>query len=264
MGVLGDKYVALSVGPQTHPLDARLACQTLEDGDPIYTERTIDIVDYTKRVTEILNSTASIGSKVDSMLGENQEAATASLSESFAHLEDMLRAAKEGEGLLHTLIYDETVSRRVDNILANLEVASSGLADASHQIQRGDGIANELIYGDNGDELASELHTLASALSAITSDIRNEESVIHTLIYDSTKTQIIEDLTVTAASLRSAAQALDDGDGTMALLLRDPVLYEDLRALVGGAQRNKLLRTYIRRSLEQSNAEDSAPWEPAE
>jgi len=32
--------------------------------------------------------------------------------------------------------------------------------------------------------------------------------------------------------------------------------------LVGGAQRNKLLRNYIRRTIEKAEEEDAASWSP--
>jgi phospholipid/cholesterol/gamma-HCH transport system substrate-binding protein len=152
--------------------------------------------------------------------------------------------------------------KRVDNILANLEVASGGLADVSRELKTGDGIATELIYGENGEELAVELRQLATALSALTEDIKNEESLIHTLIYDQEKAAILDDLAATAASLRTTSEMLESGEGTLGLMARDPALYEELRALVGGAQRNKLLRAYIRHTISKSEEDNAGAFSP--
>lgn len=270
MGVLGDKYVALTMGPTNdtgnrsaqHPSGA--PCPVIADGAWINTEQSVDIVDYTKKVTEILDSTASIGSKVDLLLGENQEAAQANLSTSFAHLEDMLANVRQGDGLLHALIYDDRMPRRVDAILANLEQTSTGLADVTREIRQGDGIANELIYGENGEELASKLGDLAAAITALTEDIRNEESLIHTLIYDEEKAQIVADLAETAASMRRMSEMIENGEGTVGMMTRDPALYEDMRALVRGAHRNQLLRAYIRQTVQRGEVEDAEAWQPVE
>ena len=270
VGVLGDKYVALSMGPtndagrKTDAAPAGVPCPELEDGDWIDTDKSVDIIEYTKKVTEILNSTASIGEKVDLLLGDSQEAAQASLAESFAHLEDMLHNAKDGDGLLHALIYDEKMPRRVNNILASLESSSAGLADVTREIRQGDGIANELIYGENGEELAQELQDLAGALATLTDDIQNEESLIHTLIYDEDKATIVDDLKITAASLRRTSELIEAGEGTLGMMARDPALYEDMRALVRGAHRNKLLRAYIRQTVQRGEEEDAAAWQPAD
>ena len=197
-------------------------------------------------------------------LGDDQALAQASLAESFTHLEEILHAAKHGNGLLNALIFDEQMPRRVDNILANLEVASDGLADVSREIKTGDGIATELIYGENGEELAEELRQLAIAMGSLTEDIRNEESLLHTLIYDQEKAAIVDDLAATAASLRTASALLESGEGTLGLLARDPALYEELRVLIGGAQRNKLLRAYIRQTVAKSEEQQASAFTPAE
>ena len=269
MGVLGDKYVGLSMGPLHDPRQKTPAqpegvpCDVLEDGDWIETEEALDVVAYTGKVTEILESVNSIGRKVDLMLGEDQEAAQASLSQSLTHLEGMLREAKEGSGLLHALVYDDRMPKRVDNILANLEGASGGLADVAREIKEGDGIANELVYGENGEELAEELRSLAGALARLTRDIQNEESLINALIYDPDKKQILDDLKLASARLETMSAMLVEGDGTLALLARDPALYEDMRSLVRGAQRNKLLRAYIRQTVSQGERDNASAWEPA-
>ncbi len=268
MGVLGDKYVALTMGPThdpnrkstTHPQGP--PCAHLDDGAIIRTEEALDFLEYTQRVTEILNSTSSIGQKVDLLLGDDQAMSQASLAESFTHLKDILQAAQQGDGLLNALIYNKQMPKRVDNILANLEVASGGLADVSRELKTGDGIATELIYGENGEELAVELRQLATALSALTEDIKNEESLIHTLIYDQEKAAILDDLAATAASLRTTSEMLESGEGTLGLMARDPALYEELRALVGGAQRNKLLRAYIRHTISKSEEDNAGAFSP--
>lgn len=270
VGVLGDKYVALTMGPtndagnKTAQFPAGVPCPVLSDGDWIDTEKSVDIVEYTKKVTEILNSTASIGTKVDLLLGDNQEAAQANLAASFGHLEDMLNEAREGSGLLHALIYDEAMPRRVNGILANLESGSAGLSDIAREVRQGDGIANELIYGQDGEKLAQELRDLTVALSTLAEDIQNEESLIHTLIYDEDKTTIVADLKETAASLRRTSALIESGEGTIGMLTRDPALYEDMRSLVRGAQRNKLLRAYIRQTVQRGEEADADAWQPAD
>ena len=62
--------------------------------------------------------------------------------------------------------------------------------------------------------------------------------------------------------MRRTSAALENGGGTLGLLAHDPALYEDLRALVGGAQRNKLLRSYIRRTIEEGERTNADGWTP--
>jgi phospholipid/cholesterol/gamma-HCH transport system substrate-binding protein len=256
VGVLGDKYVSLSMGDPKKDV--------LADGEWINARASLDVLEYMKKATDILNSTSSIAHKVDRMLGEDSEASKASLARSFSHLESLLQATKEGDGLLHALVYDPSMTTKVQATLGNLQVMSSDLRDATGAVRHGDGMAHELIYGEDGKRLAKDLADLSEALSALARDIRNEESVVHSLIYDKDKAQMVADLAAAAESLKRTSESIEKGDGTVGLMVRDPALYEDLRALVGGAQRNKLLRAYIRRTVEEGEQSNSSPWQPPE
>ncbi len=256
VGVLGDKIVSISMGAPEVDM--------LVDGALIQTEDPLDLLANMQKMSGILDKTHSIGSKVDLMLGDEQEAAKASLARSFEHLEALLHEAQHGEGLVHALVYDKAMARSVQTTIQNLEVMSADLRTTTRAVRHGDGIAHELIYGDDGKKLAKELSVLAGALTQLTADIKNEDSLIHSLVYDPSKKAMVDDLAVTAGELRSLSEAMNRGDGTLGLLANDPALYEDIRALVGGAQRNKLLRAYIRKTVEQGEATNASPWEPVE
>ena len=253
IGVLGDKYVSINTGDPD--------CRQLELEDWIDTIEALDIISYTKKVTGILNNTDDISYKVNAILGSKADVEATSLASSLQDLKDITNEIKTGNGLLHALVYDEKLTKKIDSTLTNLEKSSKDIESAISEIKTGDGLAHELIYGNDGEKLAKDLQNVSIALNGLINDIRNEDSLIHTLVYDETRIQIVDDLAVTASALKETSQKITDGDGTMALLLRDPVLYEDLRALVGGAQRNKLLRSYIRKTVEQNELEKSKSWE---
>ena len=92
--------------------------------------------------------------------------------------------------------------------------------------------------------------------------MQNEGSLVHALIYDESKVEILDNLAVASTQLRQTSEAVNSGQGTIGMLTRDPALYEDLRSLVGGAQRNKLLRSYIRKTVERGEEGLASPWEP--
>ena len=75
---------------------------------------------------------------------------------------------------------------------------------------------------------------------------------------------MIDDLADTVSSLRRTSESIEQGEGTLGLLAHDPALYEDLRALVGGAQRNKLLRSYIRKTIQKGEEVNAGAWAPVE
>jgi phospholipid/cholesterol/gamma-HCH transport system substrate-binding protein len=255
VGVIGDKYVSITMGDPNSP--------QLEDEDWIETEEALDFLEYSKKVTQILESTSKIAHKVNLMLGDDQEAAKASLSRSFQHLESILGAAENGDGLMHALVYDKGMTTKVQGTLTNLEGMSADLRATTTEIRTGDGIAHQLVYGDEGKKLATDLSAVAEAMAALATDIRDKDSVVHSLVYDPEKAKMVDDLAATAAALKQTSEAINSGEGSIGLLAKDPALYEDLRALVGGAQRNKLLRAYIRQTVKKGEETNASPWEPA-
>ena len=256
IGVLGDKYVSLNTGS--------IDCVQLEQDEWIKTVEALDIISYTKKVTGILNNTDNISYKVNEILGTKSEVEAASLASSLQDLKEITNEIKTGNGLIHALIYDEKITKKIDSTLSNLERSSLDIQSAITEIKSGDGLAHELIYGNDGEKLAKDLQAVSRALNGLLNDVRNQDSLIHSLLYDESKKEILDDLAVTAEALKQTSQDINNGDGTMAMLLRDPALYEDLRSLVGGAQRNKLLRSYIRKTVEQNEVEKAQEWKEEE
>lgn len=54
------------------------------------------------------------------------------------------------------------------------------------------------------------------------------------------------------ARLDSILEKIDDGRGTLGAFLNDPSLYDDTKALVGEANRNRVLRNLVRKSIQDA------------
>lgn len=57
----------------------------------------------------------------------------------------------------------------------------------------------------------------------------------------------------TSESLSSISKQIEKGPGTMHSLIYDQTLHEDIRSLMGGANRNKVLKYFIRESIKKDN-----------
>ena len=123
---------------------------------------------------------------------------------------------------------------------------------------------HELIYGQEGARLASDLRGVSKAMTALLSHIENEESMLNSLIYDPESKQIVTNIKEASGQLVRISNELENGAGSAALFLRDPVLYEEIRTLVGGAQRNKLLRAYIRKAIEEAETQSADSFDTEE
>ncbi|MCB9796696.1 MAG: MCE family protein [Alphaproteobacteria bacterium] len=266
-GMLGDKYVSLTMGlPVSTMRDetgevSEVANAPLTDGQWLQVQEMVQLVEYQKQANEVLADIQDISRKLNLAMGDDQEATKASLASVVSSIDALLLEAKEGDGLIHALVYDKALSRQLSRTVGNLEATSTELAQVTTEIRTGEGLAHELIYGDQGEQLATQLGELAVALDALVSDIKSEDSLIHALVYEPERASMVEDLHATASSLRTIAASIENGEGTAGLLANDPALYEDLRALVSGAQRNKLLRAYIRKTVSEAEAEQSEAWD---
>lgn len=252
IGLLGDMYVSITVGSPDKPL--------IPDGGNIEGVAPLDITSYADRATDIVSSAASISKKVDLMLGSDEAASRAEIAKSLENIGLLLQEARDGKGVLHTLLYDREAARSVEGILANVDGITADVHDMTTRVRTGDGIASALIYGKDGKKLSAQLGEAAAAVDELLADIKTQDSLVHALLYDPSRAGMVADLHAAATSIKQIVAHVEEGEGTVGLLIRDPQLYEDTRALLGGAQRNALLRAYIRSTIAKQREENAGTW----
>ena len=114
-----------------------------------------------------------------------------------------------------------------------------------------------------GDELMSSVSSIAASvdrlLKTFESGNRSEiffQSLAHSAKnFSSASDKLNEELDGIAIkkTTRSLAMILDkinSGTGTLGALVNDPSLYEDTRSLIGGANRSKIVRNLVRKTIE--------------
>lgn len=203
IGLLGDRYVEVSLGtPDRPPLDPGAEIRTV---DPVNMSAVID------KGAGALDSVASLAANLNDVVEEFERAAGGrGLAKSIEAVAGIVAEIQEGEGLLHSLIYDEYEGGGVGSIDRSL-----------------------------------------ATLESILDEIAEGEGVLHSLIYDElTEQDVVLEALEAGSRLNSILAKIDRGEGTVGLLLNDPTLYEDLKQLVGGAQRSAVVRTLIRMSTD--------------
>jgi len=100
---------------------------------------------------------------------------------------------------------------------------------------------------DKGNRLDAIMLNLSNASAGLASVTNSLES---------------KNLNKTTRNLADIMEKVNNGVGTLGALVNDPRLYEDARALVGGANRNRIIRNLVRKSAkdgaEKTNAEDES------
>lgn len=198
VGLLGDQMVEISMGTE--------AARPLRDGEEIRTLSPFDLNVMVSRGSEALASITSLARNLDAVVGDFRSGlGERRVADTFDSVADMVRAVRDGDGMLHQLIYEPYEG----DALRNLEGSLRSLDSILREVERGHGILHALIYED-----PSEQHVVREALEA-------------------------------GARLNSILGKVDRGEGTLGLLLNDPTLYEELKILVGGANRSTLVRSLV-------------------
>lgn len=185
--------------------------QVLDDGGTLPAQTPLDLADVMTTGATALDNVAKLAGNLNQVVEDFSVTMGARrIGESAQAFSDIVKEIQEGDGLLHSLVYDRYAGSGVESIEASLAT----LDDILRQIRHGDGI-------------------------------------LHTLIYESpTEQDVVMEALEAGARLNSILAKVDRGEGTIGLLLNDPTLYEDMKLLVGGAQRSLLVRSLIRLSTE--------------
>jgi phospholipid/cholesterol/gamma-HCH transport system substrate-binding protein len=122
----------------------------------------------------------------------------------------------------------------------------AALADIVAEIQEGDGALHSLVYERyEGGALASFEDSLAS-LSNILREVEQGQGVLHSLVYEEqTDEGLLIHMLEAGGHLNAILAKIERGEGTLGLMLNDPTLYEELKVLVGGANRSTVIRSLI-------------------
>ncbi len=112
-------------------------------------------------------------------------------------------------------------------------------------------VVKKLEEGGFAESLSNVLASLNESVHAF----QKGDGLLYSLMYDPGGKQLLEHLVKTTESLDEIAGKIAGGEGTIGALIADPTLYENLKRLLGGAERSFILRRLIRKSIEMGKDE---------
>ena len=121
-----------------------------------------------------------------------------------------------------------------------------------------------------GDQLLNSLNSLASSLDVV---MRSFAANNRSETFFENLAQISKNMSSASAKLNTELEGarlrkvsahlagilekIDNGTGTLGALVNDPGLYYDTRALLGGANRNRIIRNLVRKTVKDSIEADN-------
>jgi phospholipid/cholesterol/gamma-HCH transport system substrate-binding protein len=132
------------------------------------------------------------------------------------------------------------------------------------------------IQAEMGKDLSSMLADGGNAVQLLKENLANLKVITGSMAEKNRMSNILKDLEVTTAALKDVTQSLKaanvgqelgatmknlravsekvkNGEGTIGALFSDASLYEDLKHLIGGANRNNVLKFFVRQAVKSSD-----------
>jgi len=282
IGLVGDKVLEITVGSYDRPI--------LQAGAQLGSVDPPDYFRLLQKGDRILDNVTRISTSLDEFLSGGGKTEKRTLNDALRSLQTTLVEIEKGQGLAHELIYGKESGQllgRVDNMAQTLERLAKAIetergllhaliytpeeetlgrltrtldrADTLlKDVKEGPGLLHTLIYDREGAELMARLGRTSERLEAFVGSLQEGQGLVPSLLFDPERVKVLDDLQAAAAGLRALTADLQavvtrlrQGEGTLGALLEDPTVYEDLSALLRGANRSLILRSLIRSTRDE-------------
>lgn len=242
-GLLGDKYIEVRPGTEKLP-------EKIPDVVQINSYTPPELDKLLGQSEELVDNVISISRSLDELVkafgeGKNIE----NISGTLASVRNIVGAIETERGVLHTLIYgrksekgfDKNTLDRFDETVTELNESISQLNALLAQVRTGDGVLNALVYDEN---LTEKLDQTLTSINSAAQDIGSEDG-------------IISELEKTISNLREISERLEGGEGTLGALINDPTLYDQLKGVLGEAERSRFVRSAVKYLIEEGKSEET-------
>ncbi len=220
VGLLGDNIINIEAG---HPT----------------VEGHIEAEDYIKS-----KEFGGLLSGVENILKKIDEEGIESISSTIRNASEITEQIKRGEGSLGKLITEETLFNEI-------ELAISQINRIIRRINQGPGSVHSLIYRDDVGRVLADLKQISKNLEQVSLQIKDVLGDIQDQEVAKKVGKMADNLATASESLARVAKSIEEGEGTVGALIKDPTLYEDLKVILQGAKRSKALRYAIQHTIRR-------------
>ncbi|UCF67124.1 MAG: MCE family protein [Acidobacteriota bacterium] len=248
--VANEKAVDLTPGDPLKP--------ALEEGDFIPPEETKEILETGRTIADTLEEiTADLREVLGAMrrgeglLGKaivdpefGSETIT-KLNTALEALGGVLSRVEHGEGLVGKALADEALATAVSD---NLKQAISSIAAVAQRLEGGEGLLGQLTVEGQQEQILDDVARGAEAFRRLAERAEASEGLLDRLVDDEQlAARLSANLDETFARLASIARKIDEGEGSLGLLVNEATLHDDIDTLITGMRSSRLMSWLIRR-----------------
>ena len=236
-GLLGDKYIEISGGT------TRLPKEQIPDVLRINSYTPPELEKLLGQSEELVHNVISISKSLDEIVRAfGKEENIENISRTLASIRRTVEAIETEQGVLHTLIYGKKTEKGFDkNTLDRLDETVTQLNALLQEIRTGEGVLNALLYDR---ELRKDFSDSITNINSATQELTGEDGAV------------IE-LKKTISNLREISERLEGGEGTLGALINDPTVYDQLKGVLGEAERSRFVRSAVRYLIKEGTKGES-------
>lgn len=202
-------------------------------------------------------------------------------SDSYEHIRITL---KIDESARKRIKEDSMVQLQTQGVLGDKYIEISGGSPGAPSLPEGGTIGVSqgkdlsAVFAEGSDALQllkenlANLKVLTGALAkrnqmeAIMANLNETSGNLRDITKKLNSSNAMENLGATMKNLQAVTDKMKNGEGTIGALMSDASLYEDLKNLIGGANRNNVLKFFVRQAVKSSDdaAKDSGTTKAAE
>ena len=207
IGLLGDKYVEVSLGRSDEP--PLVVEEEFETWFGVETEEVVVITGSTEAgFRELILGANDVLVNVEALSGRLQE---------------IMKGLGEGQGTVGQFLTNPEFFNKVNSIMASTQQTSERVATLVERLLEGSGTVPSLI---REDDIYQSVRGISARMDEIIKRIEQGEGTLGKLSKDPSLYDRIEH---TTASLESITKRMEAGEGTLGRLSTDDQLYVDLR-----------------------------------
>ncbi len=234
-GLLGDKYIEILRGSKEPPKEIPDTLQISSYTPP-------QLESLLGQSEELVDNIISISKSLDEIVKAfGKEENIENISRTIASVRKSVEAVEKERGVLHALIYGkkDKSAKGFEGTLDKFDESVTALNDLLKDVRKQEGIINALIYDE---ELAQKLDQTVTNINSAVQAISSESG-------------ILPDLKETVSNFRDISERLEGGEGTIGALINDPTLYDNLKGVLGEAERSRFVRAAVKYLIENQNKE---------
>lgn len=107
------------------------------------------------------------------------------------------------------------------------------------------------------EKTGEKVADIVKTIEDVVKEVRDGKGTLHSLIYggEEVTADTILSLNESLAYIKNILAKIDAGEGTLGALINDPTAYEDLKIILGGAKRSKVIRAVIDFTIKKNEKE---------